>query len=171
MGPGLKKIFLAFAAPFDPAELVECKLTANAWEAEYANLPSPFGRGAGGEGNLEDIARSSEIYSPFSPHPCPLPEGEGTYAALKKHPEPRPLNLDPGYLTLGKLVLASTKDFVHRIYLRSGIYAEVTLFYKHHQWRHHEYTFADYRRTDYHRFFDQCRKRLHEKIRMWNAEY
>ena len=34
--------------------------------------------------------------------------------------EPRPLNLDPGYLTLGKLVLASTKDFAHRIYLAAA---------------------------------------------------
>jgi hypothetical protein len=30
---------------------------------------------------------------------------------------PRPLNLDPGYIGLGKLVLASTKDHAHRIYL------------------------------------------------------
>ena len=51
------------------------------------------------------------------------------------------LNLDPGYLTLAKLVLASTKDFAHRIYLSRGIYAEVTLQYKHHRWQHHEYTF------------------------------
>jgi hypothetical protein len=126
MGPGLKKIFFAFAAPFDPARLVECKLTANAWEKEYA--------------------------------------------ALKGHPEPRPLNLDPGYLTLGKLVLSSTKDFAHRIYLRQGIYAEVTLFYKHHRWQHHEYTFADYRRVEYQRFFSECRERLHEKLKMRNAE-
>ena len=67
--------------------------------------------------------------------------------------KPRPLNLDPGYLTLGKLVLASTKDFAHRIYLSRGIYAEVTLQYKHHRWQHHEYTFADYRRDDYQQFF------------------
>ena len=67
------------------------------------------------------------------------------------------LNLDPGYLTLAKLVLASTKDFAHRIYLGRGIYAEVTLFYKHRRWQHHEYTFADYRREDYQRFFSACR--------------
>ena len=41
----------------------------------------------------------------------------GEYAALSRHPEPRPLNLDPGYLTPAKLVLASTKDHAHRIYL------------------------------------------------------
>ena len=36
------------------------------------------------------------------------------------HAEPRPLNLDPGYLTPAKLVLASTKDHAHRIYLSAA---------------------------------------------------
>ncbi len=85
---------------------------------------------------------------------------EAEYAAAAGHPEPRPLNLDPGYLTLAKLVLASTKDFAHRIYLGQGVYAEVTLSYKHHGWRHHEYTFPDYRRKDYQRFFTACRELL-----------
>lgn len=85
---------------------------------------------------------------------------EEQYAAAAGHAEPRPLNLDPGYLTLGKLVLASTKDFAHRIYLSRGIYAEVTLQYRHHRWQHHEYTFPDYRRKDYQEFFTQCRETL-----------
>src|SRR5262245_15418169 len=38
-------------------------------------------------------------------------------------PDPRPLNLDPGLLTLGKFLLATTKDQAHRVYLRDGIYA------------------------------------------------
>jgi hypothetical protein len=89
---------------------------------------------------------------------CNLWEAE--YAALGRHPEPRPLNLDPGYLTLAKLVLASTKDHAHRIYLTQGIYAEITLFYKHRRWQAHEYTFPDYRRVDYQAFFTQCRDYL-----------
>ena len=40
----------------------------------------------------------------------------------------RPINLDPGYLTHCNLILASTKDYYHRIHLQNGIYAEVTLF-------------------------------------------
>jgi hypothetical protein len=85
---------------------------------------------------------------------------EEAYTALAKHPEPRPLNLDPGYLTLAKLVLASTKDYAHRIYLSRGIYAEITLQYKHRRWLPHDYTFPDYRRPDYHRFFSECRDLL-----------
>jgi hypothetical protein len=90
---------------------------------------------------------------------------EQEYAEKGEHAEPRPLNLDPGYLTLGKLVLASTKDFCHRIYLDRGIYAEVTLFYRHGCWEHHPWTFADYRREDYQQFFSECRDDLHRKLR------
>src|SRR5574340_490195 len=42
----------------------------------------------------------------------------------------RRINLDPGYLTLAKVVLASTKNYSHRIYIGKGIYAELALFYK-----------------------------------------
>ena len=85
---------------------------------------------------------------------------ELAYANLGRHPEQRPLNLDPGYLTLAKLVLASTKDHAHRIYLADGIYAEVTLSWKHGRWQPWEWTFPDYRRSDYHKFFSACRERL-----------
>jgi hypothetical protein len=116
MGPGLKKTFFACQERIDPARLPELKLTANAWEAEYAQLG--------------------------------------------RHAEPRPLNLDPGYLTLAKLVLASTKDHAHRIYLADGIYAEVTLYYQDHRWQHRPWTFPDYRREDYQQFFTRCRQWL-----------
>jgi hypothetical protein len=82
---------------------------------------------------------------------------EVEYAALERHAEPRPLNLDPGYITPAKLVLASTKDHAHRIYLAGGIYAEITLSYKHRVWQPMEWTYPDYRRADYQQFFTQCR--------------
>jgi hypothetical protein len=85
---------------------------------------------------------------------------EAEYAALGRHAEPRPLNLDPGYLTPAKLVLASTKDHAHRIYLRDGIFAEVTLVYRRRIWQPLEWTYPDYRRDDYQRFFTECREWL-----------
>ena len=91
---------------------------------------------------------------------CDTNGWEAEYAALARHEEPRPLNLDPGYITPAKLVLASTKDHAHRIYLRDGIYAEVTLAYRHRRWQPLEWTYPDYRREDYQRFFTQCRERL-----------
>jgi hypothetical protein len=85
---------------------------------------------------------------------------EAEYAGLKLHAEPRPLNLDPGYLTLAKLVLASTKDHAHRIYLGEGIYAEVTLSYRKGGWQPFEWTYPDYRRDDFQTFFTSCRELL-----------
>ncbi|MAT68459.1 MAG: GTP-binding protein [Planctomycetaceae bacterium] len=85
---------------------------------------------------------------------------EAEYAAAAGHPESRPLNLDPGYLTLAKLVLGSTKDHAHRIYLGQGIYAEVTLSYRSRQWQPHPWTYPDYRRDDFQEFFSQCRELL-----------
>jgi len=85
---------------------------------------------------------------------------ESQYAAESQHDEPRPLNLDPGYLTLAKLVLASTKDHAHRIYLRDGIYAEVTLNYRSGGWKFFDWTFPDYQRHDYQEFFSRCRQNL-----------
>jgi len=90
---------------------------------------------------------------------------EEQYARHSQHAEPRPLNLDPGYLTLAKLVLASTKDHAHRIYLRDGIYAEVTLHYQDRRWQRRPWTFPDYRRADYHAFFDRCRDYLRRQLR------
>lgn len=87
-------------------------------------------------------------------------EWEADYAALGRHPETRPLNLDPGYVTLAKLVLASTKDHAHRIYLSHGIYAEVTLSYRGGVWQPFAWTYPDYRREDFQVFFTHCRDLL-----------
>jgi len=87
---------------------------------------------------------------------------EADYNSQGIHPESRPLNLDPGYMTLGKLVLASTKDHAHRIYLHQGIYAEVTLVYQQRAWRTREWTFPDFQRADYHEFFNAARRLLAE---------
>ncbi len=90
---------------------------------------------------------------------------EHEYAALGQHREPRPLNLDPGYVTSAKLVLASTKDHAHRVYLSRGIYAEVTLYYRDRTWQHHPWTFPDYRRADYQEFFAAARDHLRRRIK------
>ena len=79
--------------------------------------------------------------------------------------ELRPLNLDPGYLNESKLILASTKDHAHRIYLRDGIYAEITLSYHRRQWQRLPWTYPDYQTPEYHAFFDQCRLYLRDEMR------
>ncbi len=85
---------------------------------------------------------------------------EQEYAQQSDHGESRPLNLDPGYLTLAKLVLASTKDHSHRIYLADGIYGEVTLNYRKRGWQSSDWTYPDYQRDDFQEFFTRCRQTL-----------
>lgn len=66
-------------------------------------------------------------------------------------------NLDPGYLTAAKVVLATTKDYGHRLYVGSGIYEEVTLGYKEKRFVSFPWTYPDYRGGDYDAFFHQLR--------------
>ncbi len=57
----------------------------------------------------------------------------------------RRINLDPGYLTLAKVVLASRKNYSHRINLGKGVFAELELFYKDDRFNPMPYTYNDYR--------------------------
>jgi Domain of unknown function (DUF4416) len=81
------------------------------------------------------------------------------------YPEPRPLNLDPGLLQLGKFLLASTKDQAHRIYLRDGIFAEVTLRFHAGVFEPWPWTYADYREPEVLRFLAEARNWLYERMR------
>lgn len=78
---------------------------------------------------------------------------------------PRRVNLDPGYLDATKLVLASTKNQAHRLYLSQGIYAEVTLLYHHGAFHPFVYTYADYRWSETHAFLRRARTRYLEQLR------
>ena len=72
--------------------------------------------------------------------------------------EMRLINIDPGYLDMAKLILASTKDYKHRIYLDKGIYAETTLFYQNKSFTGWVWTYPDYKSADYIRIFNQIRE-------------
>jgi hypothetical protein len=77
----------------------------------------------------------------------------------------RPVNLDPGIIEPSKLVLASTKNYSHRIYIGHKMYAEVTLVYEKGAWQHFDYTYPDYRQQCYHDFFNKVRTRLLEQLK------
>jgi hypothetical protein len=80
-------------------------------------------------------------------------------AIASEHPgKQRPVNLDPGYLEQSKIVLASTKNFFHRILVSGGIYAEVTLHYQDGEWEDFPWTFPDYKSTGYRGFFASLRE-------------
>jgi hypothetical protein len=57
----------------------------------------------------------------------------------------RRVNIDPGYLDAGKVILASTKNREHRVYLQKGIYAEITLLLKNGICEPLSWTYPDYR--------------------------
>jgi len=78
---------------------------------------------------------------------------------------PRPINLDPGIIEPSKLVLATTKNYSHRIYIGPKMYAEVTLIYDKGHWRPFEYTYPDYRQQRYFDFFGKVRNRLVEQLK------
>jgi hypothetical protein len=70
----------------------------------------------------------------------------------------RTVNLDPGYLCAGKMVLATTKNQQHRLYLGQGIYAEVALRYRAGAWQPWEWTYPDYRSPEYAQAFTDIRR-------------
>jgi len=70
----------------------------------------------------------------------------------------RRVNLDPGLITLERLVLASGKNFTHRVYLGSGIWADLTLIYnKKTGWVELPWTFPDYATEDMKRRLTELR--------------
>lgn len=71
--------------------------------------------------------------------------------------EIRAVNLDPGYIDGARLILASTKDHAHRIWLRDGIYAEVTMRYRFNKWTSFDYTFPDFKSGVYDEFLSAVR--------------
>ncbi len=76
----------------------------------------------------------------------------------------RRINLDPGYIDAAKLVLATTKDFSHRMYLDKGIYGEVTLIYSGGDYQVLPYTFPDYRTKEYMDIFKQARELYKQQV-------
>jgi len=77
----------------------------------------------------------------------------------------RTVNIDPGYVDLAKLVLVSTKDYIHRIYLAKGIYAETTLFFQGKSFQDWQWTYPDFRSPEYITVFNQIRELYARQIR------
>jgi len=90
---------------------------------------------------------------------------EDQLAASGAYPEPRPLNLDPGILALGKFMLATTKDQAHRVYLRDGIYAEATLRFEAGEFQPWPWTYADYRLPQVADFLKTAREFYRARLR------
>ncbi len=80
----------------------------------------------------------------------------------------RKINFDPGYLTLDKFILASTKNGPARIYLDKGIYAEVTLRFISGSYRPLEWTYQNYQTELYISFLNKVREKYKKQIKYYN---
>ncbi len=90
-----------------------------------------------------------------------------TNAMEMQHPNRhgvRRVNIDPGIVSLGNLVLASTKNYSHRVYLGRGIYAEVTLIFRQQRFVPLDWTYPDYREEKALNFFTETREILKRKL-------
>lgn len=77
----------------------------------------------------------------------------------------RAVNLDPGYLDLAKMVLATTKDRAHRLYLKDGIYAEVEYTYRKDSYVPCPWAYPDYQQESYLSLFNEMRAYYHMRLR------
>ena len=77
----------------------------------------------------------------------------------------RRINIDPGYVTHAQMVLATTKDYTHRIYLGKGIYADLTYICREKVFHTLEWTYPDYRKKSSLDFFQRVREKYLQQMR------
>jgi hypothetical protein len=77
----------------------------------------------------------------------------------------RRVNLDPGMLSCGSFILATTKNRSHRVPLSDGIYAETTLIYQNHRFCPLPWTYADYRSDAFRTLFERYRSEYRQQLR------
>ncbi len=77
----------------------------------------------------------------------------------------RTINIDPGCISAERLILATGKNYTHRVYLRRGIYADLTLIYQSGSFRPLPWTYPDYGDDAIIELFNAVRTRYMEHIR------
>ena len=97
-------------------------------------------------------------------------EIELKFAHGEKEKPSRTVNIDPGYITLSKLVLATTKDYSHRIFIGKGIFAEVTLRFIKGTFTPIETTYPDHKTPLAIEFFNGARDYVKRKQRLQQRE-
>ncbi|MFN4132318.1 MAG: DUF4416 family protein, partial [Caldimicrobium sp.] len=79
----------------------------------------------------------------------------------------RRVNLDPGYLSLSKVVLSTFKDYSHRLYLGRSVYGEVTLIFREGSFQPLPWTYPDYKNEKVIEVFNKARSFYKERIRAY----
>jgi hypothetical protein len=164
------KLFVGMLSP-DPSLFDTCAelLCKECGPIDYQSEVLPWGkanyyREEMGDGIVRKFVFFDRLIDPVS-----MPEikiftnrVENIYSLQAENVVRRRINLDPGYVTEAKVVLATTKDFSHRIYIGRGMYAEVTLRYSNAKksFTAFDYTYPDYRTDEYTTLFNNARDRL-----------
>ncbi len=82
----------------------------------------------------------------------------------------RRINIDPGFITQERLVLATGKNFTHRIYLGQGIFGDLTLMYQGKTWQVFPWTFPDYKSIETQAHMTALRQMHARKLRSNHAD-
>ncbi|MFH0845010.1 MAG: DUF4416 family protein [Pseudomonadota bacterium] len=77
----------------------------------------------------------------------------------------RMINIDPGYVSLERLVLVTGKNYTHRIYLSKGIYGDLTLIFKKGGFIPLQWTYRDYADPVIISYFNEIRERYKRDLR------
>ena len=77
----------------------------------------------------------------------------------------RMVNIDPGYLVHERFVLATGKNFTHRIYIGKGIYADLTLVYREGEFQKLPWTYPDYAEMNMLAYLEMVRSKYRSDIR------
>jgi len=165
----LAGLLVAEAEQIDP---VRRRLESLLGPIDLSTDPAPFDYTDYYQAEMGSLIR---LYVAFErlEHPSRLAEIKRTTNEIEDHwrrPDGgRQVNVDPGYLGLAQLVLASTKHFAHRIYLASGIYGEVTLQFQGGSFTRLPWTYPDYQAHT--AVFNQWRLRLKEQLQAQPTEH
>jgi hypothetical protein len=165
----VKLISSMFTADLELLEVARNKLSETFGPTDYESDLLPFDHTTYyapefGEGLMRKIVAFAELVDP------------GRLAEIKRltneletgwaREGKRRINLDPGYVSLAKLVLATTKNRGHRIYLGQGIYAEITLRYRNKTFQPWAWTYPDYASPPYITIFNHIRELYLAQLRL-----
>ena len=134
---------------FGPIDMVSEEFS---FSREFSNY---YDEELGGEGRrvilsfkeLQDASRQAEIKTATNAMEAELSEG-----GLRR------VNLDPGFINHGRLMLATTKPAGFRIPLADGIYTELTLFWARGQWHKLPWSYRDYQSERVQKFITEVRR-------------
>jgi hypothetical protein len=82
----------------------------------------------------------------------------------------RRVNIDPGYISKTNLILGTGKNFTHRIYLRDGIYADLTLIYQGKRFCELPWTYPDYAAEQQKQMMKKIREKYLLQLRMMKRQ-